>query len=385
MSDVLKLVITGLPRSGTTVLSEVFRQVPGLFSGFECGFLLYDRPIDFINPKAKYKVHYQILKNSWALTDRDVHYICKSRKWEEVYSKLIERSPKVRDKHVSLFDKTPYYMLHLKKVLKKINGVKVIVVLKDVRSLYWSYKKRGTLEAGLGHLKTLTDKFANTLLSYADKGKIFLLHYEDMCLKPEQEIKKVFDFLNLDFKCNYLIFNPEYPVNVYGQGIGNSHAFTYKNHLLDEDYDAISTLVKHPLFYFNISETYLHPETKHIKSTLLRIDFLKHRPKEILILLVGWIASTLNIQKIWISYEDGSATHLQFCERSDVIKVHGSVYPYIKGFRGKIKAEAIKNDMITFYYKSVLCGKEFVHIYEYKLRAKDVLVKVNEDSSGSSP
>ena len=247
-SDILKFIITGLPHSGTTALSEVFRQVPGLFSGFECGFLLHEKPLDFVNPKAKYKVLYEMLKTSWGLTDIDVNYICNSTSWEKVYLKLRERSSKINNKQVSLFDKTPYYMLHLEEVLKKVDNVKIIVILKDVRALYYSYKRRGTLKAGLNHLNSLTNEFADVLLNLAKEGRIFLLHYENMCLKPELELKKVFDFLGLDFKRNYLTFIPKY-ANVYGKGLEDTHILTYKNHLTDKDYHNIASLVKHPLFY----------------------------------------------------------------------------------------------------------------------------------------
>ena len=44
-------IITGLEHSGTTVLSWLLKNVNGIFSGFECGFLLGSSPAEFEGSK----------------------------------------------------------------------------------------------------------------------------------------------------------------------------------------------------------------------------------------------------------------------------------------------------------------------------------------------
>ena len=44
-------IITGLEHSGTTVLSWWLKNVKGIFSGFECGFLLGSSPAEFEGSK----------------------------------------------------------------------------------------------------------------------------------------------------------------------------------------------------------------------------------------------------------------------------------------------------------------------------------------------
>ena len=41
----LRFIICGPEHSGTTLISDIFRQVPGLDSGFEVGVLLADTPV----------------------------------------------------------------------------------------------------------------------------------------------------------------------------------------------------------------------------------------------------------------------------------------------------------------------------------------------------
>ncbi len=359
-SDVLKFIITGLPHSGTTALSDIFRSLPRLSSGFECGFLLNNEPRDFLDPSKKYHyIYYNNLKNSWLLTDEDIEYICNCNSWQEMYLRLREKSPLIKDKGSVLFDKTPHYLLHLDKVLKKIDGVKIVVIFKDARAQFYSYKRRDMAIVGFNNLKFFSNAFAEMLLRYKEKGKIYLLRYEDMCLNTEQEMKKAFDFLELTFDNKYLDFTSKYK-SEYGRGIESKYVFAYKNHLTEEECNIIHARVKHPLFYYEAINYALPATDPYSEMCKVELDNPKILPQENPFSLNGWIGATSEVQEVWVKFKD-EALHLEFEERPQLSRFK-STYPYVKGFRGKVSKGVIEGNEVTIHYK--LNTGKFSHTFK---------------------
>ena len=350
-SNILKFVIIGHPHSGTTAISDVFRQVPGIFSGFECGLLLNDKPQDFFDAGATYHhVYYNSLKTTWSLTDDDIRYICDTSSWQEVYLRLRERSSRIKDKGVALFDKSPHYTLFLDKILERLeDNVKIIFLLKDIRAQYWSYKRRGLLGAASNFLATFSDEFANKLISLQKAGRIHLLQYEDACLQSESEFKKVFDFLELDFDNKFLSFNSRYKPE-YGKGIESKYILAYKRHLMEEDHERISALTQNPLFYYDIAESETTPEDPYRGMSRVVIDSPKEVPQSDLFPLTGWIASYSEVQAVWIE-SNGIRTELNFVERFDPIHAHQKIYSHVKGFQGKLEKIMIEGNKLNIYYQ----------------------------------
>ncbi|TVS07098.1 MAG: hypothetical protein EA413_01985, partial [Cyanobium sp. PLM2.Bin73] len=64
----IDFIICGLEHSGTTLGSDLFRQVPGCDSGFECGVLLCTTPRDF----AGNQPFYQNMLAGWKITEGDL-------------------------------------------------------------------------------------------------------------------------------------------------------------------------------------------------------------------------------------------------------------------------------------------------------------------------
>ncbi len=83
-----KFVIGGVEHSGTTLLSDIFRQVPGLDSGFEVGVLLCNTPKEF----RTFKPFIDQMPAGWGLTEEDLDYICDTDSFQDFYERLYEKS-----------------------------------------------------------------------------------------------------------------------------------------------------------------------------------------------------------------------------------------------------------------------------------------------------
>ena len=229
-------LVCGFEHSGTTLVSEILRQHPQLDSGFEGGFLLNNEAKEFLTTEP----FYTNSKKGWGLKDEDLSYICNGDNWAEVYLRIRERAEVIKNKNVSLFDKTPRYMQKLPNVLERVPDIPCLVIVKDIRSVFWSSYKRAKMTMDEWH-KKIFKRTCNHTLSYAkgwkeaiEKGlekRILLIKYEELCLDQKNEVKKIFDFLGLEFQESYLTFNnPKYN-NVYGREISGQYLTEYKGNL----------------------------------------------------------------------------------------------------------------------------------------------------------
>ena len=233
MDDPLFCLVCGFERGGTTLAAELIRQHPRIDGRFECGFLLVDDMADF----AEMEAYSHNLKVAWGLSQEDFEYILQSSTHQEAYRRLLERS-NLPDKTVQIYDKTPRYMKDLPRVMQKVD-VPVVCMVRDPRALFWSWRKRWTDDdTMLGGLKKIYHKvmqvrlpgFLRTFLQrlfylhrinvfssfYAEYAhayqaamerypeRILLVQYESLCLHPQAETRRIYDFLGLEYKDEYL-------------------------------------------------------------------------------------------------------------------------------------------------------------------------------------
>ncbi|MDJ0554513.1 MAG: sulfotransferase [Microcoleaceae cyanobacterium MO_207.B10] len=229
-------LVCGFEHSGTTLVSEILRQHPHLDSGFEGGFLLNNEAKEFLTTEPFYTTS----KKGWGLKDEDLSYICDADNWAEVYLRIRERAEVIKNKNALLFDKTPRYMQKLPHVLERVPDIPCIVIVKDIRSVFWSSYKRTKMTIDEWY-KKIFKRTCNHTLSYArsckkaiEKGleeRILLIRYEELCLDQKTQVKKIFNFLGLEFQESYLTFNhPKYK-NVYGGKISTQYLTEYKGSL----------------------------------------------------------------------------------------------------------------------------------------------------------
>ncbi len=238
MVDPLKAIICGYEKSGTTLINEILRRHPDMDSGFECGFLLGDSPRDF----STIKPYHAFFKSTWELSREDMKYIFNTDSWSECYIRARERSPIIINKNTGIFDKTPIYMLHLNDVLKKVPGVPCVVNVRDPRALMlswamWSGHQNDTEK----WIRDNFDEYCERYLSYA-KGytnaldlhgdRIMLNQFENLCVEPAYFLNKIFEFIGLSFKTEYLKFSSKH--FVYGNTVSTEYLFPYRG-VLSED------------------------------------------------------------------------------------------------------------------------------------------------------
>ncbi len=235
-------IICGYERGGTTLISEILRQYPNLYSGFECGLLLAEKMPEFLSLEP----YNSMTKLSWRIKDDELEYVCQANTWLDAYKRLKEKTRLITKQEGALiFDKTPKYMQKLSQVLAKVPDVPCIVIVRDPRAVLWSWAKR----SGLGvqkWVKEHLDSHCERYLSYANGWKeavenglgdqILLIQYESLCISPVDNARKIFEFIGLEFDNSYLHFQEESKKfdNVYNDTVSSSYINEYKDKFSQE-------------------------------------------------------------------------------------------------------------------------------------------------------
>ncbi|MDA3857602.1 MAG: hypothetical protein PF480_05060, partial [Roseovarius sp.] len=133
----MKFLICGLEHTGTTLISDLFRQVPQLDSGFECGVLLRDSPAQFRDLKP----FVSNMKAGWGITEADLDFCCAAPDFPTFYARLMDASTVIAPDTRAIFDKTPRYLSELSSVLGRCE-CPVVISHKDPRAIVCSDFKR---------------------------------------------------------------------------------------------------------------------------------------------------------------------------------------------------------------------------------------------------
>jgi hypothetical protein len=232
MNPSLGFLVCGLEHSGTTMVSDIFREHPKADSGFECGVLLCKTPSEFLTFEPFCKHMYV----GWGIDHDDLSYACSARSFQKFYQRLFERSKSIKEKSSSIiFDKTPRYITHLSQVQKRLNRP-VIAVIKDPRSLALSDYKRS--KCPLEEIHSWYEEWKNPKMAYmrsAYEGyhhawntkNCHVVRLEDLCFNANSTVKDMFEFVGLEFKNEYLNLRNKRFGNTSGSSInvGSCMAF----------------------------------------------------------------------------------------------------------------------------------------------------------------
>ncbi|MCF6238881.1 MAG: sulfotransferase, partial [Candidatus Marinimicrobia bacterium] len=202
----VRVVITGMEHSGTTLLSMLLKQDVRLKSGFECGFLLAARPRDFSNINPWYEwMQEPVEEHHWGVSAKHMESICSSKSWLEAYQKLMEYSPVFdQGQTQQICDKTPRYLMYLDDVLDKVpDFVPCIVIEKNIENLWRSHKKR------YGHLGNFCKNFERyghgLRRALAKHGeRIYRVQYGELCRDLNGQLRDIFSIIDLPFKAEYV-------------------------------------------------------------------------------------------------------------------------------------------------------------------------------------
>lgn len=213
------------------MLSELIRQHPSIDGRFEIGFLLEERIADFYRED---NLHVEFVRSFWGVSDACLRdYVCKASSWADAYRRLIECS--VVDNNALIYDKTPGYMSMLNKVLAKVDAPCVALV-RDPRAILCSTRKRHDLatEAFYKHYRWYAKGLSRALKRCPQR--ILLVQYEQLCLAPRREARRIYDFLELDFDDAYVALPGLVAKhnNVHG-AISDDFVFEYRQKLSQSD------------------------------------------------------------------------------------------------------------------------------------------------------
>ena len=220
----IDFIICGLEHTGTTLVSEVFRQIPNCDSGFECGVLLANDTLSF----KKMNPFYGNLLKGWEITNEYLDAACELNNFKEFYdhiymnSSLFENLPTVR------FDKTPRYVSDLENIYNK-SLVPIIVCCKSIESIAWSDFKRSKYFTNQEVDSFLEDyvKPKKRYLKSALKGYHFaeiskscrITHLEDICFNAYKELIEIFRHCNQIFEIEYFVLKDKRFRNARGKSI----------------------------------------------------------------------------------------------------------------------------------------------------------------------
>jgi len=253
--DRLQCIIGGHERGGTTLFIEILKNHPLINGGFECGMLMWDSPINFINSG----IYWDIFKRTWCNSDQaQAIKVCSTKSFNESCNLLHQLRAYPED--VKLFYKCPAYMRHLDQVLARCSSPSIIVS-RDPRGLFWSRcKHQDILPGDLG-----IDEFCNRYNDYANslelalrkyKERILIVRFEDFCEAPHYWGDIVFNYLGLDFKRSYVdgFTNNRKSYSVHGESIDKSYCYEWKNQLSSHQIDRIlKNTIEHKQFWIDPS------------------------------------------------------------------------------------------------------------------------------------
>lgn len=181
------IFIVGMPRSGTTLIEQILSSHPAVFGAGE--LTIFDDVTDGVQlPKA------------------DVP------EWEAACTHLLELGRHYLD-HVwklapdadYITDKMPGNFLHLGLLKLMLPGAKIINAMRDPRDSCWScYTQRFTSAHNytydFGTLGRFYLQYKNQMQHWHDvlpSGSILDIRYEDVVANPEQEVRRLLDYVGL--------------------------------------------------------------------------------------------------------------------------------------------------------------------------------------------
>lgn len=225
----LDFIICGLEHSGTTLASDLFRQVRGCDSGFECGVLLCKTPRDF---PAKQPFFQNMIKG-WKLSEQALKAACDTDSVAEFYEAIYRQAGLFQQKHPEIrFDKTPRYIIDLA-TITEIFETPIIAMIKDPRAIAWSDFRRSKREANdieawyaewMPSKKGYMERAYQGYLHAWQNKQCLVIRLEDLCLNTRHTLEQMFEHVGLQPSLDYLnIRDSRYP-HTHGKSISISTA-----------------------------------------------------------------------------------------------------------------------------------------------------------------
>jgi hypothetical protein len=216
--------IIGRPRSGTTLLRTLLDAHPNVIVPTECPFILHlakryknvknwnYNTIDKFLEDLKQIWLFQFTGIDTELLRKDLYSISGINDYLTICKAVLLHYPTVFEKKdiVLLGDKNPGYSVtftHLYSLIK--NNAKYILIMRDYRDQFLSLRQTNY---DLPYIAIPTKRWRQSIkdfirISRRQPELFYSIRYEDLVNSPETELKKVSDFLSIDFNPQVLKFH----------------------------------------------------------------------------------------------------------------------------------------------------------------------------------
>ena len=224
----LSLFVTGVPRSGTTLLRLLLSAHPAICIAPEKSFFgwlekrfgnannlsaqrdefieeLYKHPnTKFVTWGIEKKTIAARLKQEPALT-----YLQAITILYQMYA--LKTYPEA----YLLGNKDPSYLYHIETLLKYCPQAKIIHIIRDIRAVYSSTQKKALLKEKIVnqqpilHVTKHWRQAERVMEKYKNDKRFYTLHYEKLVSSPEEQLKKLFAWLGVEYCDSVLKFYEE--------------------------------------------------------------------------------------------------------------------------------------------------------------------------------
>jgi hypothetical protein len=205
----LLLVITGFPRSGTTLLNQIISSHPDIEVSFE--FRNLNLPMPYADYMAQLRTNWQerrllewqggffrkpfsTLKSAWFYYR--YRALLQSYAGQTIDAELVLKSlSRIFPKKRYVGDKFPLYMARIPE-LSSIHFARRIVIYRDIRHVLPSFQKKFAV---LGHdARIIAENWTKAMALTAQyQDKLHLIRYEDLLKNPQEVIQALADYLEL--------------------------------------------------------------------------------------------------------------------------------------------------------------------------------------------
>jgi len=232
-----KFVICGMEHSGTTLISDLFRQVPGIDAGFEVGVLLCPSPKEFEG----FDPFFTNMIGGWKLTKEELAEACHAENFDGFYARVKALSKALPPGTTDIFDKTPRYLSRLDDCMNRAD-VPFIASFKDPRSIVFSdfmRSKNKDFDAWYPAYMVPKRRYLKTCYQNYQKartrneGKVAFVALESLCLDARASCERLFKHVGLEFKTEYVLLSNQRYEQTRANSISARIPFEYKENLTD--------------------------------------------------------------------------------------------------------------------------------------------------------
>lgn len=225
MNKTQQLFVIGNPRSGTSLLRIMLNSHSAIVIPPECGFIhWWYKKYKNWNSKSSITEFITDLKTSkkietWQLDFEALASFLETQKIE-TYNELVflvvsfyGSSIHQKQNPLVLGDKNNYYIDHLDTLQRIAPDSKFLIIIRDPRDVYCSYKGIAELNTKSIYVPKLPQSIENftenwknnqseilKFIKTLDSEQFTVINYEDLVLESESNLRKVCEFLDLEFE-----------------------------------------------------------------------------------------------------------------------------------------------------------------------------------------